>query len=208
VARTTQDSGDLQEPGRLEATRRGRIGRSRFTQLTLVSARKRVLTIVVWMFLRVRRQLRSRSARWLLYPVLAVLMIVSVGAGYETVHESRDARAYPAPGQLIDVGGHRLHLHCTGSGSPTVVLEPGLGEASWGMAWIAPAVARDTRFVCTTAWVEAGATPPTVCGTPSNGRRPPHIARSRPHSWALCAGRSLVRRSLRPNLRRHLPRSG
>ena len=29
------------------------------------------------------------------------------------------------PGQLVDVGGHRLHLHCTGSGSPTVVLEPG-----------------------------------------------------------------------------------
>jgi hypothetical protein len=35
--------------------------------------------LVVWMFLRVRRQLRRRSTRWLLYPVLAVLMIVSVG---------------------------------------------------------------------------------------------------------------------------------
>jgi hypothetical protein len=31
------------------------------------------------------------------------------------------------PGQLVDVGGHRLHLYCTDSGSPTVVLEPGLG---------------------------------------------------------------------------------
>ena len=67
--------------------------------------------LVVWMFLRARRQLRSRSARWLVYPVLAVLGIASVGGGYETVRESLDARAYPMPGQLIDVGGHRLHLY-------------------------------------------------------------------------------------------------
>ena len=103
--------------------------------------------LVVWMFVRVRRQLRSRSARWLLYPVLAVLGIAAVGGGYETVRESLDARAYPMPGQLVDVGGHRLHLHCTGSGSPTVVLEPGQGGVSSDFAWIAPAVARDTT-VC------------------------------------------------------------
>jgi pimeloyl-ACP methyl ester carboxylesterase len=103
--------------------------------------------LVVWMFLRVRRQLRSRIGRWLLYPVLALLMVASVGGGYETVRESLDAKAYPPPGQLIDVGGHRLHLYCTGSGSPTVVLEPGGGASSSDMAWIAPAVARDTR-VC------------------------------------------------------------
>ncbi|HET9649111.1 MAG TPA: alpha/beta fold hydrolase [Microlunatus sp.] len=103
--------------------------------------------LVVWMVLRVRGQLRSRSARWLLYPVLTALAISSVGGGYETVRESLDTRAYPMPGQLIDVGGHRLHLNCTGSGSPTVVLEPGLGGASSDMAWIAPAVARDSR-VC------------------------------------------------------------
>jgi hypothetical protein len=52
------------------------------------------------------------------YLVLAVLGIAAVGGGYETVRESLDARDYPMPVQLIDVGGHRLHLHCTGSGSP------------------------------------------------------------------------------------------
>ena len=36
-----------------------------------------------------------------------------------------DARAYPAPGELIDVGGHRLHLYCVGTGSPTVVIDAG-----------------------------------------------------------------------------------
>jgi pimeloyl-ACP methyl ester carboxylesterase len=103
--------------------------------------------LVVWMFLCARRQLRSRSVRWMLYPVLAVLGIASIGGGYETVRDSLDASAYPMPGQLIDVGGHRLHLHCTGSGSPTVVLEPGHGAASSDLGWIAPAVARNSR-VC------------------------------------------------------------
>jgi pimeloyl-ACP methyl ester carboxylesterase len=106
-----------------------------------------LLVLVVWMIIRARRQLRSRGARWLLYPVLAVLMVSSVGGGYETVRESLDARAYPMPGQLVDVGGHRLHLHCTGTGSPTVVLEPGLGGASSDLGWVAPAVADDST-VC------------------------------------------------------------
>jgi pimeloyl-ACP methyl ester carboxylesterase len=106
-----------------------------------------LLGLVVWMIIRARKQLHSRTAKWMLYPVFAVLALASVGGGYETVRESIDATAYPAPGQLIDVGGHRLHLHCSGSGSPTVVLEPGLGEASLAMSWIAPAVAADTR-VC------------------------------------------------------------
>jgi pimeloyl-ACP methyl ester carboxylesterase len=50
------------------------------------------------------------------------------------------------PGQLIDVGGHRLHLSCTGAGTPTVVLEPGAGEMSSNLGWITPAVARNTRI--------------------------------------------------------------
>jgi len=106
-----------------------------------------LLALVVWMIIRARRQLRSRTRRWLVYPLLTVLALASIGGGYETVRESIDATAYPPPGQLIDVGGHRLHLNCTGSGSPTVVLEPGLGEVSSAMGWIAPVVARDTR-VC------------------------------------------------------------
>jgi pimeloyl-ACP methyl ester carboxylesterase len=79
--------------------------------------------------------------------VLAALAVASVGGGYETVREAMDANAYPMPGQLIDVGGHRLHLNCTGSGGPTVILEPGAGAMSSDLGWIAPAVARDTR-VC------------------------------------------------------------
>ena len=125
-----------------------------------------LLGLVVWMFLRIRRQLPSRAGRWLLYPVLAVLMVASIGGGYETVRESLDARAYPMPGQLIDVGGHRLHLHCTGSGSPTVVLEPGGGASSSDFAWIAVAVARDTT-VC--AYDRAGRGWSEVADGPQDG---------------------------------------
>jgi pimeloyl-ACP methyl ester carboxylesterase len=121
-----------------------------------------LLALAIWMIVRAHRQLRSRSRRWLLYPVIAMLVLASVGGGYETVGEATD-EDYPMPGQLIDVGGHRLHLNCTGSGSPTVVLQPGGGEMSSNMGWIAPAVARDTR-VCVydragRGWSEPADTP-------------------------------------------------
>jgi pimeloyl-ACP methyl ester carboxylesterase len=106
-----------------------------------------LLGLAVWMIVCVHRQLHSRGGRWLLYPVIALLALASIGGGYQTLGAAADAKAYPMPGQLIDVGGHRLHLSCTGAGTPTVVLEPGAGEMSSNLGWIAPAVARDTR-VC------------------------------------------------------------
>jgi pimeloyl-ACP methyl ester carboxylesterase len=107
-----------------------------------------LLTLVVWMTVHARRQLRGRTRGWLLYPVFGLLALASLGGAYETVGESLDRRALPAGGQLVDVGGHRLYIRCNGSGSPTVVLEAGLGEGSSAWKTIAPAVARQTR-VCT-----------------------------------------------------------
>jgi hypothetical protein len=121
-----------------------------------------MLVLAVWMIVCVHRQLQSRGGRWLLYPVVAMLALASIGGGYQTLGEAADAKAYPMPGQLIDVGGHRLHLSCTGSGTPTVVLEPGAGEMSSNLGWIAPAVARDTRVcVSMTAQGAGGASPLT-----------------------------------------------
>jgi pimeloyl-ACP methyl ester carboxylesterase len=121
-----------------------------------------LLALAVWMLVCVHRQLHSRGGRWLLYPVIAVLALASIGGGYQTLGEAADAKAYPMPGRLIDVGGHRLHLRCTGAATPTVVLEPGAGEMSSNLGWIAPAVARDTR-VCVydragRGWSEPAAT--------------------------------------------------
>jgi pimeloyl-ACP methyl ester carboxylesterase len=105
-----------------------------------------VLALVIWMVVHARRHLRSRTRPWLLYPVFGVMALAAVGGSYERIQESLDRNAYAMSGRLVDVGGHRLHIQCTGSGSPTVVLESGLGEPSMAMSgWIAPSVARSTR---------------------------------------------------------------
>ena len=107
-----------------------------------------LLALVVWMIVQARRQLHSRSGSLLLYPVIGALALVALGGGYQTISETLDRGAYAMPGQMIDVGGYKLYIACTGAGSPTVLLEAGLGEPSSDIAgWIAPSVAQNTR-VC------------------------------------------------------------
>ena len=48
---------------------------------------------------------------------------------------------------MIDVGGHRLYIECTGSGGPAVILQAGLGASSSSWAGIAPTIAATTT-VC------------------------------------------------------------
>lgn len=105
-----------------------------------------VMVLAVWVAVQVRRGLAGR-VRWLLYPVVASLALGSIGGIYETAVSAYDRRTYTAPGTLYDVGGHRLHLYCTGSGSPTVVLANGLGETSPAWTRITAEVGRTTR-VC------------------------------------------------------------
>jgi pimeloyl-ACP methyl ester carboxylesterase len=104
------------------------------------------LALLAGVSVRVHRHLRSRARFWIVYPLLAVYVLCALGGGYETIREAADRRIV-APGQLVDVGGHRLHLRCAGSGTPTVVLEAGLGETAAYWGWISPAIAKDTR-VC------------------------------------------------------------
>src|SRR5438105_1190324 len=107
-----------------------------------------LIALAVWMTLQARRYLRSIARRLVLYPLFAGIVLAGVGGGYETIQEQVDRTTTAMPGHLVDVGGRRLYLHCTGSGSPTVVLVSGLAETSvyWG-GWIAPAVAQNTT-VC------------------------------------------------------------
>ena len=59
--------------------------------------------------------------------VLFIAVLGIAGALYQYVSAVNDRKLYPPPGQLVDVGGYRLHLYCIGEGSPTVVLEAGSG---------------------------------------------------------------------------------
>lgn len=86
-----------------------------------------------------------------------------VGYIYEPRAEAADARTYPPPGQLVDIGGYHLHINCTGTGSPTVIIDAGLGDGSTMWGFVQPEVAKTTR-VCTydragLGWSDAGPLP-------------------------------------------------
>ena len=76
------------------------------------------------------------------------------------------SKGYQPPGRLIDVGGRKLHLHCSGKGSPTVILMAGGGAFSIDWALVQPRVAENTR-VCSydragLAWSDPGPADETV----------------------------------------------
>jgi pimeloyl-ACP methyl ester carboxylesterase len=96
---------------------------------------------------------------------LAAVAVVSGGA-YEAVGARSDPDRYPAPGRLVSVGAERFHLHCLGSGGPTVVMEAGLGESSLTWSLVQPEIAATTR-VCSYdragyGWSELGPLPRTA----------------------------------------------
>jgi pimeloyl-ACP methyl ester carboxylesterase len=76
------------------------------------------------------------------------------GLIYQAVATAMDKGTYPPPGQLVDVGGYKMHIYCTGAGSPTVILESALAGTSSLWGWVQPEVAKGTR-VC--AYDRAGA---------------------------------------------------
>jgi pimeloyl-ACP methyl ester carboxylesterase len=109
-----------------------------------------LLALVTWMIVHARRRPASRLQPWLLYPIFGVLALSAIGGGYETLANATDQpAAHVAGSRLIDVGGgRRLYMRSAGSGGPTVILEPGLGESAREMArLIAPDVARTTTVV-------------------------------------------------------------
>ncbi len=79
--------------------------------------------------------------------LLLVVAVAGIGAIYEAANRRHDREAFHPPGKLIDVGGYRLHLYCTGEGGPTVVLEFGLDGSYLDWYKVQPQVARFTR-VC------------------------------------------------------------
>ena len=105
-----------------------------------------LLALGVWIWRQARRTMPGRG-RLFVYPVTAAMVVAGLGGLYQASSASPTAAAGPMPGKLVDVGGYRLHLNCTGTGSPTVVLLNGLGETSPLWARVQPAVATTSR-VC------------------------------------------------------------
>lgn len=99
----------------------------------------------------VTRKPRSRAAVWLMrigaFLLAVPLGLAALGAAYQALATAVEQRSHPAPGQMIDVGGYRLHLYCQGQGSPAVVLDGANQAEVSNWAWIQPELAQGTR-VC------------------------------------------------------------
>jgi len=118
-------------------------------------------------------QLRGRknglvfwTGRVLLGLLTLIVALAALGASYQALATATDKRTYPPPGQLVDVGGYRLHLYCTGAnlnGRPTVILEQSAGGFALNWLLVQPQVAKLTR-VCAydragLGWSEPGTQP-------------------------------------------------
>jgi pimeloyl-ACP methyl ester carboxylesterase len=95
-----------------------------------------------------------------------VVALACIGAIWEAIESHRDQARFQAPGQLIDVGEHRLQLYCVGAGSPTVILEAGGGNPWISWYKVQPRVAEFTR-VCSydragLGWSDASTQAPTA----------------------------------------------
>jgi pimeloyl-ACP methyl ester carboxylesterase len=75
--------------------------------------------------------------------VLAILCIFRIAAPAQTTNN--EPIPPPPIGKLVDVGGYRVHLYCTGSGSPAVVIVGAGYSFDWGL--VQPEVAKFTQ-VC------------------------------------------------------------
>jgi pimeloyl-ACP methyl ester carboxylesterase len=111
-----------------------------------------------------------RILRWLRRGALAlvglVLLLACVGAAYQLIGNWRDARRFPQRGRFVQAGPIKMNMDCTGSGSPTVILEQGGGMPALGWMKVQPQIAQFTR-VCSYdragyGWSEPGPMPRTI----------------------------------------------
>ena len=94
---------------------------------------------------------------------LAPLALGLIGLSYQAIATTIDQQNYPPPGQLLDVGGYKLHLYCTGEGRPTVILDALFPGTVSNWVWVQPEIAKTTR-VCAydragLGWSDSGPEP-------------------------------------------------
>ena len=109
------------------------------------------------------RTIMRRIWRLLLGLVVALLALAVAGAIYQSIATELAERAYPPPGEMVDVGGYSLHINCVGQGSPTVLLDAGSGGFSAQWVRVQQEVSGTTR-VCAydragMGWSEMGPEP-------------------------------------------------
>lgn len=75
--------------------------------------------------------------------LLALLLILATGGFlYENISEARDRRFNRFDGKRVDVDGRKMHIYCSGSGNPTVILDSGLGDSYLSWRKVQPRIAQ------------------------------------------------------------------
>ena len=105
----------------------------------------------------------------LILVLTASLLLVSLQRTTGFAQSEATQPPFPPPGKLVDVGGWRLHLNCTGearASQPTVILESGIGDFSVEWSLVQPGVAKFAR-VCSydragDGWSDLGPRPRTM----------------------------------------------
>jgi pimeloyl-ACP methyl ester carboxylesterase len=111
--------------------------------------------LVIWLSVRrilslsakVSRRWRRVAERTLLSVVVLLAGAVAGSASFNAIARLWFRAHHPAPGEIYIVDGYEMHIGCTGSGSPTIVLDAGLGNDAVTWAAVQPVLARTTR-VC------------------------------------------------------------
>src|SRR5215470_4129651 len=75
------------------------------------------------------------SIGWTGLFLVSTLCVLSLFLGEPAQADSAFADL-PPPGRLVEFDGYRLHINCTGAGTPTVILEEGAGGGSLNWTWI------------------------------------------------------------------------
>ena len=78
---------------------------------------------------------------------ILIFALAITGMICQTAATEADQRKYPPPGVLVNVDGYKMHIYCTGEGSPTIILDHVGGGSSVDWALIQPKLAEQTR-VC------------------------------------------------------------
>jgi pimeloyl-ACP methyl ester carboxylesterase len=77
----------------------------------------------------------------------AILALPLIGILYQQIGLARDARRFPAPGRLIDIGSAKLHAEITGAGFPPIVFEAGIAATSLSWRLIQAEVAKTSQTI-------------------------------------------------------------
>jgi hypothetical protein len=152
----------LQRPGLVNA-------KSWFLRTDIFLPFNRASSRITLRIRKTRTPVKKRILKWAvrlwLGGVVLFHIVTLAGAIYQWNTTRLTERRHPPPGVLVDVGGHRLHIHYRGSGNHTVIIDAGLSGASYDWETVANGIARFAQ-VCTYdragyGWSDSGPRPRT-----------------------------------------------